>query len=229
MKTLQRLARNLWVYEESLSFLGFEIGRLMTVIRLSNGELFVQSPAELTVDLRDALDALGDVRYVVPASKLHGHLYMEQYRSAYPTVELLAAPGLDARRPDLTFDGLLGDVPDTRWATDIDQTAILGNRWLTEIAFFHRPSRTVILGDIGYHIGSSSPLKTRLMARLGGVYGQVSPPLDYRLTIRNESTFRRCLRDVLSWDFDRVIPGHGELIETGGKQAVIDGYSWLLK
>ena len=229
MVSLQRLSRDLWVYEESLRFFGFDIGRIMTVIRLSNGELFVQSPAELTAGLRDDLDDLGDVRYVAPASKLHGHLYMEVYREAYPDVELFAAPGLDVRRPDLTFDGLLGDTPDPRWGTDVDQTAILGNRWLSEIAFFHWPSRTVILGDIGYHISRSSPLKTRLMARAIGVYQQVSPPLDYRLTIRNDSTFRRCIRDVLAWDFDRVIPGHGEIIETGGKQAVIDGYRWLFE
>jgi hypothetical protein len=224
---VQSLARNLWIYEEPLRFFGFEIGRIMTVIRLSDGGLFIQSPAELTPELNTALDKLGEVRFVAPASKLHGHLYMEQYDRRYPNAHLLAAPGLDARRTDLEFDHLLGDTPDPRWATDIDQTALMGNRWLTEIAFFHRPSRTVILGDLGYHIGDSSPLKTRLYARLAGVYKQVGPPVDYRWTVTNRPTLRRSLRDVLAWDFDRVIPGHGEVIDTGGKQAVLDGYDWL--
>ncbi|WP_458205227.1 hypothetical protein [Haladaptatus sp. NG-SE-30] len=38
----------------------------------------------------------------------------------------------------------------------------------------------------------------------------------------------RSIRDVLAWDFDRVIPGHGGIVETGGKTAVIDGFEWLL-
>ncbi|MEM4781452.1 MAG: DUF4336 domain-containing protein [Halalkalicoccus sp.] len=218
----------LWTYAEPLRFLRFEIGRIMTVIRLSSGGLFVQSPAELTPELRRALSDLGEVRFVAPASKLHGHLHMEQYRAAYPDAELLAAPGLDARRPDLRFDGLLGDNPDPRWSTDVDQVAVMGNRWLTEIAFFHRPSRTVILGDVGYHLDGSSPPKTRLMARLLGIYEQVGPTLDFRLTIRNEETFRRAIRDILAWEFDRVIPGHGTVVETGGKRAVIEGFEWVL-
>ncbi|AGB38438.1 DUF4336 domain-containing protein [Natronococcus occultus] len=218
----------LWTDEEPLAFLGMELGRIMTVIELSTGGLFVQSPAELTAELRAALDELGDVRFVAPASKLHGHLYMEQYREAYPDAELLAAPGLAARRPDLRFDGTLGDVPDPRWSADIDQVAITGHRWLTELAFYHRPSETVILGDVGFHIDERSPLQTRLVARLLCVYGRIGPPIEFRLTIANEATFRRSIRDVLAWEFDRVIPGHGAIVESGGKRAVAEGFDWIL-
>jgi hypothetical protein len=218
----------LWTYEEPLVFFGVELGRITTVIELSSGGLFVQSPAELTPDLRAALGELGDVRFVAPASKLHGHLYVEQYREAFPDVELLAAPGLAARRPDLRFDGLLGDTPDPRWSADIDQVAVDGHRWLTEIAYYHRSSGTVILGDVGFHVGPSSPLKTRLVARLLRVYRRVGPPIEFRLTIANEDTFRRSIRDVLAWEFDRLIPGHGEIVETGGKRAVAEGFDWIL-
>ncbi|ELY38464.1 DUF4336 domain-containing protein [Natronorubrum tibetense] len=218
-----------WTYEEPLRFFGVELGRIMSVMKLSSGGLFVQSPAELTPELKRALDDLGEVRFVAATSKLHGHLYMEQYRAAYPDVELLAAPGLAARRTDLQFDHLLGDTPDPRWGTDIDQAAIVGHRWLTEIAFFHRPSRTLILGDVGFHIGERSPLKTRLVARTLRIYERISPPIELRLTITNEATFRRSIRDVLAWDFDRVVPGHGEIVDSGGKRAVLDGYDWLLE
>lgn len=225
---LTQQADRFWTYEEPLRFFGFEIGRIMSVIRLSSGGLFVQSPAELTGNLRAALEELGEVRFVAPTSKLHGHLYMEQYKAAYPDAELLAAPGLEVRRTDLTFDHLLGDAPDPRWAADIDQVAVLGNRWLTEFAFYHRPSRTVILGDFGYHIGKRGPLKTRLMARVAGVYGQVNCTPDYRWAITNEAAFRGSIQRILTWDFDRVIPGHGEIIESGGKRVVADGFGWLL-
>jgi len=218
-----------WTYEEPLQFFGIEIGRIMSVVRLSSGGLFVQSPAELTPELHAALADLGEVRFVAPASKLHGHLYMEQYRAAYPDAELLAAPGLPARRPDLRFDHVLGDTPDPRWGTDIDQVVVAGHRWLTELAFFHRPSQTVILGDIGFHVGDESPLKTRLVARALRIRSRLGPPIELRLTIRNEATFRRSIRDVLAWEFDRVVPGHGEIIDTGGKRALLEGYDWLLE
>ena len=226
---LRAVDSDLWVHEEPLRFLGFEIGRTMTVLRLGSGELFVHSPAKLTDELREELASLGEVRFVVPASKLHGHLYMEQYRAAFPRVELLAAPGLPARRTDLAFDGLLGSVPDPRWATDVDQVAIMGNWWLTELAFYHRRSRTLLLGDVGYHVGPEMPFKTRLMGRALGMYGRLGMPLDFRLTIRNERTFRRSLRSILAWDFDRIVPGHGTIIETGGADVFRDSYASYLR
>ena len=226
---LTNLSTNLWVYEDTLRFHGIRTNRIMAVIRLSDGSLFIQSPAELTSQVKAALDALGDVRFVVPTSKLHGHLYMEQYRAAYPDVELFAAPGLPARRPDLRFDGLLGSTPDPRWSTDIDQTALMGNWWITELAFFHRPSKTAILGDMGFHITENSSLEMRLFARFFGVYDRIGPFPEYKLPIRNKETFNQSVRNILAWDFDRVIPGHGDVIESGGKGAVQDGFKWLLK
>ncbi|THE64940.1 DUF4336 domain-containing protein [Salinadaptatus halalkaliphilus] len=225
---LTRLGDRFWVFAEPLAFFGVEIGRIMSVIELSSGGLFVQSPAQLTPALKSALADLGEVRFVAPASKLHGHMYMEQYRAAYPDAELLAAPGLEARRPDLVFDQQVGDIPDPRWAPDIDHVVVAGHRWITELAYFHRRSRTVILGDIGFHIGPSSPLQTRLVARGLRVYKRIGPPIEFRYTIANERSFRRAIRDVLAWEFDRVVPGHGEIIESGGKEALLEGFEWLL-
>lgn len=226
---LTNLGENLWVYEEPLYFLGTRITRIMTVVRLEDGSLFVHSPAGLSSDVQASLDALGDVRYVVPASKLHGHLYMEQYRAAFPDVELFAAPGLAARRDDLTFDSLLGSVPDPRWAADLDQVALMGNWWLTELAFLHRPSETMIMGDMGYHITEHSSIEMRLLGRLGGIYDRIGQPYEFKLTITNEATFRRSVRQLLDWEFDRVIPGHGEILESGGREAVRDGFQWILE
>lgn len=66
------------------------------------------------------------------------------------------------------------------------------------------------------------------MARAAGIYERVGPAFDYRLTIRNEATFRRSIRDVLSWEFDRVIPGHEAIVERDGKRATIEGFEWVL-
>jgi hypothetical protein len=228
MSMLRRLSDRIHVREEPLRFLGVEIGRICTVVRLSSGGLLVHSPARLTPAFERALDELGDVRFVVPASKLHGHLHMEQYREAYPRAELLAAPGLAGRRPDLEFDGLLGSVPDPRWSADLDQAAVMGNRFMTELAFFHRPSRTLVLGDVGYHLTSEAPLATRLYARLLGVHDRLGPTPDFRWTIRNDRTFRASLRRILEWEFDRVIPGHGSIVETRGREAFLEGFSWAL-
>lgn len=55
---------------------------------------------------------------------------MEQYRDAYPQVELIAGPGLDRRRKDLAFDAVLDSAPIRAGAT----TSI--RSFIPEVVFF---------------------------------------------------------------------------------------------
>ena len=116
-------------------------------MRLADGGLFVWSPIALTADLKAAVDALGPVRFLVSPNLLH-HLFLGEWKAAYPQARLYASPGLRKRRKDLAFDGDLGDAPDPAWAADIDQVAVRGSPWITEVVFFHRASGTAIFTDL---------------------------------------------------------------------------------
>jgi hypothetical protein len=224
---VREVAPELWVVETPLRFLGIEVGRRMTVVRLGSGGLWLHSPAPLTDELRSWLDSLAEPRFVVPASALHGHLFMGQYRDAYPGVELFAAPRLDRRRKDLGFDALLGSITDPRWSDDLDQAVFLGHL-LPEVIFLHRASRTLIVGDLlVFEISPTRPLATRLAWRLEGVYGSLGTPRSLRLATRNRRAARRSVERILEWDFDRIIVGHGEILETGGRAAFERAMSWL--
>jgi hypothetical protein len=52
---LSEIAPELWIAEQRLRYLGFEVGRRMTVIRLVGGGLLIHSPARLSTGLRAAL------------------------------------------------------------------------------------------------------------------------------------------------------------------------------
>jgi len=232
---LKCLAPGIWIARSPLRFWGVEVGRLTTVVRLRDGQLLIYSPAPLTAGLSRELTALGEVRFVVPASNLHGHRFMEQYRNAFPTAELWAAPMLDRKRRDLWFDGLLGSVPDPRWSDDLDQAAFMGNRWLTEIVFLHRASGTLLVGDLAYNLGPGVAPLTKLVAWLpfpspwGGLWTKLGPSALYRRSVRNRLAARHCIEEILDWEFDRIIVGHGEIVETGGHDAFRTAFGWLLE
>jgi hypothetical protein len=225
---MREVVSDLWVVETPLRFLGIEVGRRMTVVRLGSGSLWLHSPTPLTDALRASLDSLGEPRFVISASAIHGHLFMEQYRDAYPNVELFAAPGLDRRRKDLAFDAILGSVPDLRWSEDLDQAAFLGHL-APEIVFLHRASRTLIVGDLlmAFEVSPTMPLAARLVWRLEGVYGSPGTPRSFRLATRNRRAARRSVERILAWDFDRIVVGHGEVVETGGRAAFERAMGWL--
>ncbi len=227
---LSEIAPELWIVEQPLRYLGFETGRRMAVIRLADGGLLIHSPARLSPELGAALDQLGEVRSVVPASELHGHLYMEQYRDAYPQAKIFAAPGLEAKRKDLRFDGLLSGVPEPEWRGELDQMAFEGWRRLNEIEFFHPKTRTLITGDLCCNFGSQWPLTTRLMAQ-GRIRQRLGPPTECRVLglFRDRAAVRRSLERILEWDFERILPGHGEIVHTGGKATFEKDFARLLR
>lgn len=217
---MRKLAPGLWVHEAALRFLGAPAGRIMTVVRLEDGGLFVHSPASLGDALRAALEALGEVRFAVAPSPIHGHVSMGEYRDAFPGVQLVAGPGLARRRKDLDFAAELGDTPDPRWASVLDQAPFRGNPLLPEVEFLHRESRTLILADVGINYGGHSPRPIRAFARAGRMYGRLRPTPMFRSTMLRRRIGRRDMARILEWDFDRVIPGHGAIVETGGKDAL---------
>ena len=222
--TLEPVGDGLWEAVTPLRVIVVESGRRMTVAKLGAGGLWIHSPAELTPQLRSELEALGPVRFVVPASRVHGNLFAEQYAAAFPGAELLKAPGAARARKGVEYAGELGDAPDPRWATELDQALLDGNTFANEVVFCHRASRSLIVGDCLWHVTGESPQSTRLW--VGGGEG-ARPARAFRLAIRDRAAFRASLERVLEWDFDRIQIGHGPNVEGDAQRILRDAYAFL--
>jgi hypothetical protein len=200
----------------------------MVVIRLSDGSLFVWSPVPAKPELREQVDALGRVAYLVSPNYLH-HLWLGEWTKWYPHARLYAPPGLRKRRPDLHFDGDLNGVPVGAWARDVDQVAIKGSFAMTEIVFLHWKSRTAIFGDLienfpqGWFKGWRG-----LIARLDGI---VSPkcgaPREWRWTFWNRRATHNALQAILDFEPEQVVVAHGGIVEHGGASFIRRGFRWL--
>lgn len=105
---LQSFDEGVWIDTRPAKFWGVETGSRMTVVRLSEGGLFVHSPVALDEETRREIDALGEVRAVVAPSLFH-HLHVAGWLSRYPSAVVAACPGLEWKRPDLAFTAVLGD------------------------------------------------------------------------------------------------------------------------
>lgn len=224
---MQQLHSDLWITDSPLRFLGLEVGARMTVVRLPDSRLLLHSPIAATEELVREVEALGRVAYIVAPNLLH-HLFVSEWQRACPNALLYVAPGLETKRADLAIEGLLGDEPEPGWRDDLDQVFLDGFPFANEVAFFHRPSATLIATDLAFNVCASSPPLTRLFFRLAGIYGRLSPTLLERLMVRDRTAFRHSLERILEWPFERVVVAHGDVSEKGGREELIRGYSWLL-
>ena len=227
MHQLIPLGENLWVAERPQTFYGLPVGTRMTVIRLSGGRLLLHSPVALDSRLRAELDALGRVCLAVAPNRVH-HLYAGAVALAYPETRLWIAPGLERKRPDLEFVALLGDEAPEEWRGEVDQIFFRGRPYENEVVFFHRASRTLILCDLAFNFGPRAATPTRLLMKLLRSYGHFGPSKLDPLLIRDRDAARQSLERILAWDFDRVVVAHGEVLASGGREALRTGYSWLL-
>lgn len=217
----------LWVAETPTLRGGIEFGARSTVVRLPDGGLWVHCPLELTPVFRSDLDALGPVRWVVQAARMH-YAGLPDFAAAYPEARFYQAPNFKQAPKGVKFERVLDDRPEPEWAGIFGQSAFKGSRLYDEVDFFHRPTRTLILTDLMFNIPRNRSLFTQFLAAGFGVLGKPSASLTFRLTVRDREAVRQSLERILAWDFDRIILAHGEIIETGGREMFLKVFgAWL--
>jgi hypothetical protein len=212
---VEQIAENLWVLRYPLTLLGAKIGRNVTVIRLASGKLIVHSTAPFSADDVAAIRALGEPAWLLDVSRFHDS-FRKEGRRAFSDIPYLVPSGF----PDAEKLGasLLDAVP-PEWIGEVEVRRIDGMPQVNEHAVFHVASRTLIVADVLFNFGENTTGWTRFLAKnLMRLPGMMGMSLVFRLMIRDRAAFRESLRDIFSWDFDRVVVGHGELIPNHGKR-----------
>jgi hypothetical protein len=231
---LERLGPDLWVADGGIgSFFGFDYPTRMVVARLDDGGLWVWSPIALSAEVEAEVRALGPVRHIVSPNKLH-HLFLAAWRAKFPDAKLWGTASTIARFKDLDFSGTLTDRPPPDWAGQIDQYDFPNSRFLDEVIFFHRKSRTAIIADLSQPFSSAFlkrhwPAWLRFIAkRARMVEGWGYPPIEVRFTFRHRAAARARLHALIAAGPERVVMAHGEIARSHGTEFLRLAFSWLL-
>ncbi len=222
---LSKIAENIWCADHDLYVPGgFHFNTRMTIIRLEDGRLWIHSPIPIE-PLKDEIDVLGEVGWLVAPSKLH-HLFFPQAVAAFPDAETWAAPGLAQKRDDIEFDNeLSGTSP---WP-EIDWQFIDGAPDMNEVVFLHRPSNTVLCTDLIFNVHEVSNWRSKILFTLVGVWQRPQQSMVWRFATKDRAAAGRSVQATSDWDIDRVVMCHGRILE--GPTAKIDyiqAVGWML-
>ena len=197
----------------------------MTVVRLTNSDLFLHSPIAFDEALAAELRTLGSVRHLISPNQWH-YAHIGEWQRAFPDAITWASPGVRrrarARHVDVRFDRDLEPFPPEEWAADIDQILIPGGIF-REFAFFHKGSGTLILTDtiMNLELGKvDEPWRTA--ARLSGMYhprGQVFFGMRVPLLLQRAKA-KAAFQKIRSWRPQRILLSHGRYIEENVDEAV---------
>lgn len=228
---LEFIPGQIWLCAYPVKYLGIALDARMTVIRLDDGELMLHSPCEIDEDMRCTLAELGEVAYIVAPGTFH-YLHIASAQAAFPKAETFICPGIERKKPNVHFDWLLGDLAPVAWAGQLEQVLVRGNHWIWEVAFFHRRTRTLILvdlienfTDITPHVDWKLKIWWKIVFRMWNI---PKPAPEYQLGWSDKRAARAALKNILLWEFDKIILAHGDLIEIDGRLVVETAWRSLL-
>jgi hypothetical protein len=211
---MEELAENLWVLPYSLRLLGGNFKRMVTIVRLRTGKLVIHSTGPFTAPDVDSIFRLGEPAWVLDAMLQHD-TFARRGRQAFPGIPFLAPTGF-AQVVGFPTEPLI-PVP-TEWEEELKVLRLDGMPSIQEHLLFHSVSRTLIVADLLINFGPNTPAWTRFLL-LVGVGARHHPGMSrrFRMAIKDKAAFRRSIEVLSTWDFDRIIVGHGEIIEAGGR------------
>jgi hypothetical protein len=224
---IEYIPNQIWLNQYMVHFGGMDFYSRMTIIRLSNGSLMLHSPCNIDAQIKQAIDGIGPVAHIVAPGNFH-HLHVASAQKHFPEAQTHVSPGVERKQPELDFDWFLGDKAPEAWRDDIEQVLVRGTRFIWEVAFFHKPSGTLVLTDlvenIGEHtegVGWGLKLWFKFVFRM---WNKARPAPEYQMGWKDKPAAARSLERILEWDFERVVLAHGDLVEANAKAVVRDAW-----
>ena len=209
-----QIAPDLWSLERRLRMPGgLGLPARTTLVRLRSEALLVISPPPVEAGGLECLDVLGAVEEVLIPNSFH-YLSAPGFLARYPHATLRVVPGLHERVPGLPRGQELLEPALPSWRGVVEHLVLGPVRGVSEAALFHRPSATLILTDLAFHMLQFEHRLDRAIWRLTGVPTGFGPSRTARLLLLGDRTAAAVfLERVLAWPFQRVLVAHGEPLE----------------
>jgi hypothetical protein len=239
LNTLKPVTDDVWIVDGPLIEFGppllwMPFPTRMSIIRIGR-ELFIHSPTPLTAGLKVEIAAIGAPAWIIGPNRIH-YWWIPEWCEAYPDAVPYLAPRIEDQAGD-RLDQIshrcrpLDDRSGYPWDAAIDTLPVHGS-YMSEIVFFHRASRTLVLTDM---IENFEPQKlgtlSRVLTWLGGAqHPDGKMPRDMRLSYRARAAELRAAVDtMIGWDPARIILAHGKWYERCGADELRRAFRWLLK
>jgi len=208
---VEEVPGQIWVQERRLWFGGVRLRSRTTIVRLSDGRLWVHSPAEPTPEACGELDRLGEVAWIVVPNRFH-HLNAAAMKNRYPGAQVVAPLSAKSRNDAVVLDHDISSPTLDALFPDLRSAPLRGVPFLEETTFFHQPSRTLIGADLMMTGSAKDHWTWRWVARVLGQYGTFKAPPDVRMHTKPGPDLRESLAALMSLPMERILVAHSDAI-----------------
>ncbi|KAI1080232.1 hypothetical protein F5B20DRAFT_119598 [Whalleya microplaca] len=234
------------------------VGGRGTIIRLTSGTLAVFSPVALTPQTKAKVaDMGGNVGYLIAGDMEH-HIFLSEWAAEYPGAKLIGPKELPEKRAKMNDDkvgkepfAFVYDASNKRdnsvseeFAADFE-VAYVDAHANKELVLFYKPDRVLIQADLMFNLPAieqyskvpeaekkSHGFINRFFESCNSTSGEakgIKRFLWYAISARDRAGFNESIKVIDTWDFNTIIPCHGETIEGNGKEIFGKVFEWHLK
>ncbi|KUI73429.1 hypothetical protein VM1G_08922 [Cytospora mali] len=234
------------------------IGGRGTVVKLTSGSLAVFSPVAMTDDVKAKLAELGGtVKYII-APDIEHHIFITEWHQAYPEAKIIGPEGLPEKRAKQSAsDPKIGNDEfavvfraQDKLSTTIDeefdrdfQYEYVDSHANKELVFLYKPERVVIEADLMFNLPadeqySKVPESEKKAGCFAGLFMSMQTTkgdakamkrfMWYVMSARDRKGFNESVQRIDEWDFETLIPCHGETLVGDGKQVFEKVFEWHL-
>ncbi len=212
----RELTPGLWSVERELGVrFGPRFPTRSLLVELPKGGVLVWSPVPLDDALREFVRARGGAHFLVAPNSFH-YLGVAEWKRAFPETALWLAPGLRTRCPELPRGEELANGALTAFSAVFPHLTLDCGHGVSEAAFLHAPSRTLVLVDVSFNLQQLPRAIDRIASRLLGVWRRFGPtPTAKRIILRDRAAVAAWIERLCAWDFSRIVVAHGEVLDAG--------------
>ncbi|KII86987.1 hypothetical protein PLICRDRAFT_177695 [Plicaturopsis crispa FD-325 SS-3] len=228
---IREVTKDVWTFSRPFTRFGvIPFGGRSTAVKLKDGSVWVLASTPLTDETKSTIDALGPVKYICGADAVH-YLFISAFAKAYPDAKVVGVAEALNRTEDksLKFDGAWGRDPDgTKYGFEDDiQHVYFSGYKNKDVAFFHPASKTLIQADLIFNMPCkeqySKSKESGSIPVVSAFFGlHPFSWLHQKFTkglVEDSASVKRDAKIVAGWDFERIIPCHGDVIEKDGNKA----------
>ncbi len=228
---------------------------------MKSGSLAIFSPTPLTPTAKSTIDSLGGEVSYLAAPDIEHHIWLSTWATAYPNAHIIAPEGLAEKRATMNktnkevtilnfgtiFTKAAKNSPEgIKVSEEFDSefsTEFLEMTPNKEIAFFHKPSKTLINADLMFNlpayeafsksgIDATTGWTTRLFTALTSAKGSAiwQKRLQwYAFSKSDRPGFNKSVQRINSWGPENIVMSHGETVVGDGKEIFQKVFQWHLE
>lgn len=217
----------IWVTERPVWFSGVRLRSRTTVVRLAGDALWVHSPCAPTDEVCAALDALGEVRWIVVPNRFH-HLQTPATAARYPKAVVVGPKSAQSRNPHLRLTLGVDDPEYVRSTPELTSMQLGGVPFLDETVFFHPATGSLIAADLLMSACARDHFTWRIAARIWGRYGKVGTPPDVRWNTRANAAAAESIAQLRALPLQRILVAHADPITEAPAQKLAKAWDFAI-